>query len=836
MLKTLTAAYDRLVLQHPLWAALLIALLLFGALHQAQLFKLDASSDSLILEGDEDLAYFREASKRFGSDEFLIVTYTPQADLFADATLAHLKRLRDELETLPRVTRVTSILDVPLLDSPRVSLADVQVRQRQLLDPDVDRVLARREFQTSPLYRDLVMNPEGTTTALLVSLRRDEPAAELLEQREALRALRDSSGLDPAQADELERVSAEYGARSAELQAELQADIAHVRAVLDRYRDQATIFLGGVPMIASDMIEFVRADIETFGIGVGLFIILLLAISFRRLRWVLVPAAICAIVALVMVGFLGMMDWRVTVVSSNFISLILIITLSLVIHLVVRHRELHQQQPQRPQLELLRETAYSKFKPSLYTALTTMVSFASLIVSGIRPVIDFGLMMVFGCLFAFLLTFLVFPAALVRFSPGAAPGEEGRDVTARINLFFARLVEQRPRLTYGLFALLIVLGIVGITRLTVENRFIDYFKSDTEIYQGMVLIDRELGGTTPLDVVLDPPAWFREEQAEAAAFAAEHPGLGSGGLTAESYWYNSERLPEIHRIHDYLDGLPETGKVLSLSTTMRLIEQLNNGEAPGDLVLSVMYRMLPGDIKATLFDPYMTADGNQLRFAVRVVDSDPTLRRDELLRRVRADLVEQLELEPEQVNLTGMLVLYNNVIQSLFRSQILTLGVVFAAIALMFWMLFASLKMALIGVAPTLVAAGMILGLMGGLGIPLDIMTITIAAITIGIGVHDTIHYTHRFKDEVQSTGTYEDAVKSSHASVGRAMFYTTVVVTLGFSILALSNFIPTIYFGLFTGVAMIFALISNLTLLPLLLLRLKPFPLRAQGADSAAV
>ncbi|MFP5358738.1 MAG: efflux RND transporter permease subunit [Gammaproteobacteria bacterium] len=824
MLDTLTAVYDRLVLKRPLWAGLLILLMALAALHQAQQFKLDASSDSLILEGDEDLAYFREVSQRYGAEEFLIVTYTPSGELFADATLTHLKRLRDELEALPRVTRVTSILDVPLLDSPRMTLTEVQTRQRKLLDPDVDRDLARREFQTSPLYRDLVMNPEGTTTAMLVSLRRDEPAAELLQRREALRSQRDGQGLNSAEAEELERVSTEYAARSAALQAELQGDIARVRAVLDRYRDQATIFLGGVPMIASDMIEFVRADIETFGIGVGLFIVLLLAISFRRLRWVLVPSAICAIVALVMVGFLGFMDWRVTVVSSNFISLILIITLSLVIHLVVRHRELHQQFPDRPQLELLRETAYSKFKPSLYTALTTMVSFASLIVSGIRPVIDFGLMMVFGCLFAFLLTFLVFPAALARFSPGAPPGEEGRDLTARINLFFARLVEDRPRLTYGLFALLIILGLAGISRLTVENRFIDYFKSDTEIYQGMVLIDRELGGTTPLDVILDPPAWFREEQAEAAEFAADYPQLGSGGLTAESYWYNSERLPEIERIHDYLDSLPATGKVLSLATTMRLIEQLNNDEPPGDLVLSVMYRMLPDDIRATLFDPYMAADGNQLRFAVRVVDSDPTLRRDELLRKIRTDLVEQLELEPEQVQLSGMLVLYNNVIQSLFRSQILTLGVVFAAIALMFWMLFASLKMALIGVAPTLVAAGMILGLMGGLGIPLDIMTITIAAITIGIGVHDTIHYTHRFKTEVQTTGTYEDAVKTSHASVGRAMFYTTVVVTLGFSILALSNFIPTIYFGLFTGVAMIFALISNLTLLPLLLMWLRPF------------
>jgi uncharacterized protein len=821
MINALSELYYRLVLRHPLWAIAVVTLLLAAAVHQAQHFKLDASADSLVLEGDQDLAYYREVRARYGSDDFLIVTYAPQADLFADDTLAHLQRLRDELQALPRVVSVTSILDVPLLDSPRVTLGELQERQRKLLDADVDRDLARREFLTSPLYRDLVMNREADTTAMLVNLQQDREALQWLRQREALRAKRSEEGLSPDEVAELARVSAAYGQRNAQLQAQLQEDIATVREILDRYREQATIHLGGVPMIAADMVEFVRGDLRTFGLGVGMFIILLLAVSFGRLRWVVVPALICATVAVVMVGFLGFMDWRVTIVSSNFISLLLILTLSLTIHLVVRHRELHALHPAQTQYELLRGTIDSKFMPSVFTVLTTVASFASLAVSDIRPVMDFGWMMTVGVGFAFAVTFLLFPAFLSYAAPGKIP-QERRDVTASINRGFAWAAERLPRPLWVVYVVVVLLALAGIARLTVENRFIDYFHSATEIHQGMLVIDQELGGTTPLDVVLDPPQWFLDEQAWEEE--EDLPDLGSGGLTAESYWFNSHGLENLRSVHEYLDGLPQTGKVLSMSTTMALITQLNEDEPPGDFVLAVMHRLLPDEIKHSLFDPYMTADGNQVRLAVRVVDSDPTLRRDELLRRIRHDLVDTLELEPHQVNLSGMLVLYNNVMQSLFRSQVATLGVVFAAIGAMFWLLFGSLKMALIGVLPTMVAATLVLGVMGGLGVPLDIMTITIAAITIGIGVHDTIHYSYRFRDEVRESGSYDGAVARSHASVGRAMFYTTVVVTLGFSILVLSNFIPTIYFGLFTGTAMVFALVANLTLLPLLLKALRPF------------
>jgi predicted RND superfamily exporter protein len=529
---------------------------------------------------------------------------------------------------------------------------------------------------------------------------------------------------------------------------------------------------------------------------------------------------VCVAAGIGMMGFLGMVEWRVTVVSSNFISLLLIITLSLTVHLIVRYRELHRQTPDPQQLDIIWDTVRSKAQPAFFTAITTMVAFGSLIVSGIRPVIDFGWMMVFGVALAFVLAFLLLPAALMFFRPGKPSAQ--RDLTAAITAFFARLIKNHGRSVLAIYVVLALLSIIGMTFLTVENRFIDYFKQSTEIYQGMIKIDRELGGTTPLDVILEPDKGYHEFMKE----LADDPLMDdedSAGISGSSYWFNIFKLETIEKIHTYLDELPETGKVLSLATTMKLLTQLNNNEPPDNIFLSVMHKRLPPDIKQTLFDPYMSADGNQVRFAIRVFESDAALQRQALLEKIRTDLGNKFELEPEQIKLTGMVVLYNNMLQSLFQSQILTIGVVFLAIMLMFIVLFRSIKIAAIAIVPNVIAAAFVLGLMGWLDIHLDIMTITIAAITIGIAVDDTIHYIHRFMEEYPKDHDSWAAVKRCHASIGKAMYYTTVTITLGFSILALSSFIPTIYFGLLTGFAMVVALLADLTLLPLLLVIFRP-------------
>lgn len=832
----LTDLYYHLVLDRPVWVLFWVIAFLALVIPFAQGFKLDASGDALVLENDEDLRYYRGMHARYGSDDFLVVTYSPRGDLMSDAVLADLRKLRDELAALERVESVISLLDVPLTNSPRVTLSEIREGQRTLKTPDMDRELARRELTTSPLYRNLIVSPDGRTTAMQVNLRRDEKYRSLLARREALRLEQSLRDLSPEESGELRVVSREFRAYGTQLQEQMQKDIASVREILDRHRDRAEIHLGGVPMIASDMIDYVRNDIRVFGIGVALFLIGLLTVAFKRLRWVLVPMLICITTAVGMLGFLGLVDWRVTVVSSNFISLLLITALALTVHLLVHYLELRMLAPRDERRTLVRETIRSKFRPSLYTMLTTQIAFASLIISGIRPVIDFGWMMVVGVGLAFILCFLLFPASIVLLAPGR-PVFRHDDMTIAITRSLARVIKRFRPPTLWVYALLVILSIAGLFRLTVENRFIDYFKESTEIHRGMALIDRQLGGTIPLDVIIDPDRAFLEmtteesaaELAELDEFFEEDPFYrdelsdeGSTGISGNSYWFDMFQLPVADKIHAYLEEQPETGKVLSISTTMALMTFLNGGEPLDNVTLAVLYQRLPEDLWDTLFTPYLSADGNQLRFAVRVIDSDPDLRRDELIKRIRKDLVE-LGLEATQIRLSGMLVLYNNMLQSLFRSQILTLVVVFLAISAMLLVLFRNWALAAIGIVPTLVAATVILGTMGWVGIPLDIMTITIAAISIGIGVDNTIHYTYRVRKEFAIDGNYWAAVERSHGSVGRAIYYTSVTVTLGFSILALSNFIPSIYFGLLTGLAMLLALIANLTLLPLLIVRFRP-------------
>jgi predicted RND superfamily exporter protein len=815
----LSATYKKLVLDRPWVTLAVIALVVAIFAAFTPRFRLDASADSLVLENDQDLRYYRGIRARYGSDDYLIVTYTPDGDLFADETLEDLRQLRDGLAALDGVEDVTSILDVPLIRSPPRPLTELDAEPITLESAHVDKALAREELLTSPLYRDRLIGAEGRTTAIRVDMREDEVHARLLDERERLREKMLASELTAVEQARLETVTEEYKEYSFRLQERQQQDIAAVRVVLDKHVDKAELHLGGVPMIVADSIMFIRRDLIVFGLAVTVFLIIILAVAFRKPRWVLLPMLTCIATGVTVIGILGALDWRVTVVSSNFVSLLLILTLSLTLHLIVRYRELHSLNADAGREELVADTVQSKFVPSLYTALTTMIAFGSLVVSDIRPVIDFGWMMVLGLCIAFLMAFTLFPAGMLLLPPGEPISR--RDLTARITSVCAETVQHRPTAILLTFGILTVVGAIGMTRLTVENRFIDYYRESTEIYRGMERIDRELGGTTPLEVILDAPAGEAEDTGLVDDALPEEFGVGEAeaGITARSHWLNSRRLPQVYRIHDYLDSLPETGKVVSLATGMRVLEQVDPQVVRDDFLLSIVYRRLSGEVRAALFDPYMSTDGDQLRFAIRVFESDPGLRRTELIAKIHRDLTEGFAVAAEQINLTGMMVLYNNMLLSLFRSQILTLGAVFLAIMLMFIVLFRSLRIAVLATLSNAVAAVFVLGLMGWVGIPLDLMTITIAAITVGIGVDDTIHYVHRFREEFEVDQDHRAAIARSHGSIGRAMYYTTVTIALGFAILVLSNFVPTVYFGLLTGTAMLAALAADLTLLPVLLM-----------------
>ncbi len=836
--------YYQIVLGRPWLTLLFVALMIGVSGYYAQNFYLDASADSLVLENDQSLKYHRSIQGRYESDDYLVITYTPKQDLFSAATLNDLEQMQNELLAIDSIASVTSILNVPVINSPPIGFTDIQRETPTLLSPSTNIEMARKEFLTSPLYQNLLVSPEGDTTALQLNLKRDETYLRLLNRRSELREQRLNDSLTPELEQELTEVTQQFREHNIQMQAAQQQTIDSVRTVMAAHSDHAKLHLGGVPMIVADSIEFVRHDLSTFGIGVLLFVLTILAIAFRRPRWIILPLLTCFGAGMITTGFLGFMNWPVTVVSSNFISLLLIITLSLTVHLIVRYRELHAENETWSQYTLVEETLRSKALPCFYTAITTIVAFGSLIVSGIRPVIDFGIVMAIGTGIALILAFTLFPALLVLMKPQAAAHR--RDITGQITGAVGNFIESNKKSVLATFTLLVIGTVTGITQLTVENSFINYYKPTTEIYQGMELIDQKLGGTTPLEVVIDAPNDFlnppepdpateAEEEEEYLPFMDDMldigmdmldmgmPDLDSGPDLSNSYWFNSFMLEDAAKIHHYLDGIEATGKVLSITTTMQMLEDLNDGGKIDDFFLSIIHKNLPDSIKASLLKPYLSEDGNQLRYTMRVYDSDPNLRRNELIQQIETGLVEDMGLKPEQVNVTGMLVLYNNMLQSLFKSQIQTLGFVFLAILAMFIVLFRNLKIAIITIIPNIIAATSILGLMGGLGIPLDIMTITIAAIAIGIAVDNAIHYVHRFSDEFKKDQHYWGAIQRSHRSIGKAMYYTTLIIALGFSILAFSNFIPTIYFGLLTGLSMIIALGANLMLLPLLITLVKP-------------
>jgi predicted RND superfamily exporter protein len=829
---------DRLVIDRP-WIALLCVVVVTGMFAWfIPRFQLDASADSLLLEDDADLRYYSGVVARYGSENFLVITYTARDDLFATDTLADLTELRDELATLDTVEEVISILDVPLIDSPRTTLGELQKYVRTLEDPTTNRDLARTELRNSPIYSNLLMSLDGNTTAVVVRFISNEEYTALQLERDLLRAKMLTAPLTREEEQAKKVMSERIKELRIGVMAKQEEEITRIREILLQHQEQAEINIGGLPLIVNDMISYIRSDIVVFGSGIFAFLIVLLSIIFGRPRWVVISLLCCASAALMVTGFLGLMRWPVTVVSSNFVALLLIFSLSLTVHLIQRYRELHLENPQADQRWLVRNTLLDKFQPCVFTSLTTIVGFASLLVSGIRPVIDFGWMMVVGMVVVLVTALILFPVCLMLLKPDV-PKDRG-DSTRIITGFFAKLADKHEVMTGLACIVLAITSLVGMSQLLVENRFIDYFKSDTDIYKGMVTIDQKLGGTAPLDVILDADADFLaslEADAEPAddefdedfdadfdsdfdgEFGNEFGDEADGtDLGATSYWYNTYRLGQLREVHEYLDQLPETGKVLSMATTIETLEILNQDQTPGTFFLSVLYNRLPENLKTTLFDPYMTGDGNQVRISMRVFESDPDLRRGKLINEIRSHLINEMGFAPDRVHVTGMLVLYNNVLQRLYRSQILTLGVVFISIMVMFGILFRSLKIALTAVLPSMLSVGMVLGTMGLLGIPLDIMTITIAAISVGIGVDDSIHYIHRYRQEIAVDGDARAAMHRSHASVGRALFYTSVIIIAGFSVLALSNFIPSILFGLLTGLAMAMALVANLTLLPLLL------------------
>ena len=803
-----------------------LGLTLAAAGYFATQFSFDASSDTLVVQGDPDLATYLRVSEQFGGDEFLLMTFEPaEGDALAPANLDTLARLEADLETVDGVAGVFSILDVPLLESPPVPLGELAEGFKTLTAEGVDLDLARRELTTSPLFRDLLITRDGSASALRIDLALDGELLQVDRERAALRVTQRElaargEALPAEDLARLEILEARHDVLRERYVERRNVLIAEVREIRDAYRRHGELHLGGVPMIAADMITFVKSDLVVFGTSVVVLIMAVLYWFFRRLRWVLLPVATSAVTVLLSVGVLGAAEKPATVVSSNFISLLAIITISLTIHLIVRYRELLFRDPDLDGRELVRRTMISKFAPCLYNALTTMAAFGSLMASRIVPVEDFGFMMCLGIAIGMVATFTFFPAVLLLLPVGKP------SVTLNQELGLARVLGELSRWRYvsitALGAVVAVAAVVGIGRVSMDNRFLDYFRADTDIYQGMYFVDRHLGGTIPFDVVVRfQPYEPLSAEEEDDFFAVEEETY------PERYWYTRDKLDRVLALHRYLEERPEVGKVVSVASLDLVARGITDGRPLSSAEVAGVLGALPEDLRGELLKPYADPDSGQFRLNARVVESSGSFDRAELAREIERFAVEELGFAPEEVEITGMMVMFDSMLKQLFSSQVDTLSYVVLAAFLMFLILLRSFGYATLGLVPNVIAAASVIAFMGYANIPLDLMTITIAAISVGIGVDDAIHYLHRFKEEREKEDDVRLAVAWSHATIGHAMYFTSVTVIAGFSVLMLSNFVPTILFGLLTAVAMALALLANLSLLPSLLVLFLAAPRR---------
>ena len=784
--------YQKNILEKPKAVLLLLTffLLIFG--YFSKDFRLDASSDTLLIDGDPDLQYLKEINKRYNSKEFLVLTFTPKESMISENSINNLLSLKYKLQSLDWIDSVITILDVPLLTSTDDTLTEKLKNFSTLKSEGINKNKGFNEILNSPVFKNFVISEDGNTTGIIAYLKKKPEPFEL--SNEELEIYKDK------------------------IKKENHENIIEIREVIKSYKSIGKIHLGGIPMIADDMMTFIKNDIIVFGAGVLLFIIFTLWYVFRKIIWIVIPISSCFFSVLIMMGLLGFLGWKVTVISSNFIALMLILTMAMNIHTSTRFLQLRKGNPGLSKLEIIKKTTNKMFWPILYTVLTTIFAFLSLVFSGIKPVIDFGWMMTLGLITSFIITFTLLPTLLSFFPENKITIK--KEYKSKITILFEKITLNNRNIIFFITGLVIFLSIVGINKLEVENSFINYFKKNTEIYKGMKLIDEKLGGTTPLEIILK----FPKKEINYETADEEDDWGDEKDDNDEKYWFTKDKIDKIKKVHEYLEDLPEVGKVLSFSSVLDVATQLNNNKSLGTLEMGVLYSKIPESIKSQIVDPYISISDSEARISLRIKDSKKDLKRNDLINKINFDLENKLNLKKNEYKLAGVLILFNNLLQSLFKSQILTLGFVMIGIFIMFLILFRNIKLSLIGVIPNFLAAFFILGIIGLANIPLDMMTITIAAITIGIAVDNSIHYIYRFREEFLKGKNYINTLKLCHSTVGVAILNTSITIVFGFSILVLSNFIPTIYFGVFTGIAMLLAMISVLTLLPSLLLLLNPF------------
>jgi predicted RND superfamily exporter protein len=804
-------------LERPKLILISLILIFSFSVYNAKNFQLDASADSLLLENDPDLNYLRSVNERYSSEEFFVITYSPKKKI-NEESLKELRKFVDEINNIKWVSKSISVLNAPLFESSDLPLIEKIKNIQYIVTPGIEINRALNELKNSPVYKKLIINEDATTFGIVVYIKDNKEYLSALKTNKIFLDKQQNSKLSEKDLKEFESQNKILEKLKKEHNKNLEFYNIEIRSHISKYKNIADINLSGIPMIADDLISFVKKDITVFGSGVFIFIIITLWFIFRDIRWVVFPLLSCLLSIAIMVGMLGYLNWKVTVISSNFISIMLILTMEINIHYVERYKQLQAEFPKKRENYLTYLTTTKIFTPILYAVLTTALAFLSLIFCDIKPVIDFGWMMTLGLFISLFVSMILLPYLIIKFKPKATPIHESKE--SKLAEIFSSIALNQRFLVLAFSTIILILSIYGLTKLKVENSFINYFDKKTEIYQGMKLIDEKLGGTTPLEIILK----FKDSDSKSNKNDDDFFQDSDSNEYKDSYWFTNFRVNNIVNVHQYLETLPEIGKVLSFYSVLQLGEKINDNKKLGPLEMAILYSKLPDDIKKSIVTPYVSIENNEARISLRIIDSNPNLNRKELLIKIQKDLEEKLNLNKDEFKITGILVIFNNLLQSLFDSQIKTLGITFAGIFILLLILFKSLSWSIVAAIPNFTAALFILGSLGLFNIPLDMMTITIASISVGIAIDNSIHYIYRFREEFKINKNYKKTIEICHKSVGKAIVNASLTIVFGFSILIFSNFIPSIYFGIFTGLAMLTAMTLVLTLMPQLIAIIKPF------------
>ncbi len=772
-------------------------------------FKIDASSDTLILQNDEDFKYFNYYNKVFPTKNFLVLAISSN-EIIDENYIKKINTLKNKLMKIKEIDSIFSIVDAPILLTNNLQLTDLKNTIENINNTEISLSNVLKEFSNNPLYVNQIISQDKKISSLIIYLKRDQIFLKLKENKNL-----SSNNLN------------EYKKNKDIQNKKRQELIKNIRIIINEEQNNDTklnnkfnYYLGGIDMIIDDSITYVKKDILFFSFSVTLFIFIILFIIFKNIKWVIIPLISSGYSIIIMIGLMGLFKWEVTAISSNFISLMLILSISMSIHIINNYKKNYNNKDIQ---EPIKTTLTNMFWPCFYTALTTIVAFSSLIFSDIKPIIDFGIIMIVALSLIFLTSFTILPL-LIYIWPTI---DNKKNINLIVLKYFSNLSLNNSLKIIVINLIVVSISIYGIKNLSVENSFINYFKKNTEIYKGMKIIDENLGGTTPLDIIIKfNDEDFKDNQIvinKENDFESDEDDLFEDLelvdelFSDDNIWFNEEKIRIVTEIHKFLENKKEIGKVQSIYSLIDIANQINKQNL-SSFELSVLYNEVPENYKKDLLEPYLSINENMVKINARVKDS-AEINRDKLIKDINLEL-NSLYKNKVEIKINGLLILYNNMLQSLFSSQINSLGIVILAIFVMFLILFKSFTLSIIGIIPNILASSIILGILGLFKIPLDIMTVTIAAITIGIAVDNTIHYLYRYKENNLKLMNIEKSIQKTHENVGNAVLTTSITIAFGFSVLAFSNFIPTVLFGIFTALAMLIAMIGVLLTLPSLLKR----------------